>query len=170
MEYKIDDLSSSFEAKLTQTVNTNSISMRINGEEHVINLLRIGPDGIEFILDNSFHHAKILQSTTAQAKLLIDGQTVIVKKHSKLTEFLEKSLSFRSSGGGENNLTSQIPGRVVSILAKAGSSVKKGDALIILESMKMQVAIKAHKDGNVKEIRIKEGATVARQETVAVIE
>jgi biotin carboxyl carrier protein len=36
--------------------------------------------------------------------------------------------------------------------------------------MKMQVAVKAHKDGNVKEIRAKDGATIARHDVVAVIE
>jgi biotin carboxyl carrier protein len=55
-------------------------------------------------------------------------------------------------------------------LAKAGSSIKKGDAIVILESMKMQVAVKAHRDGNIKEIRTKEGSTVARYDTIAIIE
>ena len=73
-------------------------------------------------------------------------------------------------GGGINSLTSQIPGRVVSILAETGTPLKKGDAVVILESMKMQVAVKAHKDGNVKEIRAKDGATIARHDVVAVIE
>jgi biotin carboxyl carrier protein len=36
--------------------------------------------------------------------------------------------------------------------------------------MKMQVAIKAHKDGVVKEIRAKEGASIARHDLIAVIE
>jgi len=34
----------------------------------------------------------------------------------------------------------------------------------------MQVAIKAHKDGKIKEIRVKEGATVSRNDIVAIIE
>jgi biotin carboxyl carrier protein len=101
---------------------------------------------------------------------LIDGQVLTIKKHSRLTDVLEKSLSIASFGSGENNLTSQIPGRVVSILSKVGSSIKKGDAIVILESMKMQVAVKAHKDGLIKEIRTKEGSTVARYDVVAVIE
>jgi biotin carboxyl carrier protein len=51
-----------------------------------------------------------------------------------------------------------------------GNAVKKGDAVVILESMKMQVAVKAHKDGNLKEIRVKQGAAVARNDIVAIIE
>jgi biotin carboxyl carrier protein len=125
---------------------------------------------LEFILDHSFHHAKILNWGSSEIKTLIDGQVLTIKKHSRLTDVLEKSLSIASFGSGENNLTSQIPGRVVSILTKVGSSIKKGDAIVILESMKMQVAVKAHKDGLIKEIRAKEGSTVARHDVVAVIE
>jgi biotin carboxyl carrier protein len=48
--------------------------------------------------------------------------------------------------------------------------VKAGDSVIILESMKMQVAIKAHKDGTVRDIKVKKGTTVARNDVVAIIE
>jgi biotin carboxyl carrier protein len=58
----------------------------------------------------------------------------------------------------------------VTVLVKVGAEVKKGDSVVILESMKMQVAVKAHKDGLIKEIRTKEGSTVARYDVVAVIE
>ena len=170
MEFKVGDIAQSLEGEIISTLGNESILIKISGKEHILKLLKSGTNESEFILDHSFHHAKILQSSSSEIKISIDGQPLTIKKHSKLTEVLEKSLSLTSSGGGENILTSQIPGRVVSILAKLGASVKKGDALVILESMKMQVAVKAHKDGNVKEIRAKEGATVARHDVVAVIE
>jgi biotin carboxyl carrier protein len=93
-----------------------------------------------------------------------------INKHSKLSEILEKSLSKISQTAGVNNLTSQIPGRVVSVLGKQGDSVNKGDSIVVLESMKMQVAVKSHKDGKIKEIRVKQGNTVSRNDVIAVIE
>ncbi|HYZ50599.1 MAG TPA: acetyl-CoA carboxylase biotin carboxyl carrier protein subunit, partial [Nitrososphaeraceae archaeon] len=118
----------------------------------------------------SFHHAKILSSSSSETRMIIDGEPLTMKKHSKLAEILQKSMSSAGAGAAENNLTSQIPGRIVSIMAKPGSNVKKGDPVVVLESMKMQVAIKAHKDGIVKEIRTKEGASIARHDLIAVIE
>jgi biotin carboxyl carrier protein len=169
MEFKVGDLAQPIEGEIISTFGKESILIKINGKEHILKLLKSGTNESEFILDQSFHHAKILNSSSSEIKISIDGQPLTIKKHSKLTEVLEKSLSL-TTGGGENVLTSQIPGRVISILAKPGASVKKGDALVILESMKMQVAVKSHKDGNVKEIRAKEGAIVARHDVVAVIE
>jgi biotin carboxyl carrier protein len=135
-----------------------------------LRLLKTGTNEFEFMLDNTFHHAKILQSGSAEVKLVLDGQPLTVKKHSKLTEVLEKASALGGAGGGDRNLTSQIPGRVVNVAAKAGSEVKKGDVVVVLESMKMQVAVKAHKDGSLKEIKVKQGASVARNDVLAVIE
>jgi biotin carboxyl carrier protein len=39
-----------------------------------------------------------------------------------------------------------------------------------VESMKMQVAVKSHKDGKIKEIKVKQGNTVSRNDVIAVIE
>jgi biotin carboxyl carrier protein len=101
---------------------------------------------------------------------MVDGQPLTIKKHSKLTEVLEKASALGGTVGGDRNLASQIPGRVVNIPAKPGTEVKKGDVIVVLESMKMQVAVKAHRDGNLTEIKVKQGASVARHDVLAVIE
>ncbi|HEX2557823.1 MAG TPA: biotin/lipoyl-containing protein [Nitrososphaera sp.] len=170
MEFKVGDLVQLLQGEVLRTAENNSILVRIGGREHTLRLLKSGTNEFEFILDNTFHHAKVLQSGSAEVKLVVDGQPLTVKKHSKLTEVLEKASAMGGVGGGDRNLTSQIPGRVVTISAKAGTEVKKGDVIVVLESMKMQVAVKAHKDGNLKEIKVKQGASVARNDVLAVIE
>jgi biotin carboxyl carrier protein len=170
MEFKIGDLAHLLNAEFVHSLGNDSILIRIDGKDHVLRLLKSGSDEFEFMLDNTFHHVKVMSSSSAEAKLVVDGQPVNVKKHSKLTEVLEKSSGMAGSGGGDRNLTSQIPGRVVSLAAKPGTQVKKGDVVMVLESMKMQVAVKAHKDGSIKEIKVKQGASVARNDILAVIE
>ncbi len=170
MEFKVGELKEMLEGEVLRTTDKNSVLVRIAGKQHTLRLLKTGTNEFEFMLDNTFHHAKILQSASAEVKLMLDGQPLTVKKHSKLTEVLEKASALGGTGGGDRNLTSQIPGRVVNIAAKAGIVVKKGDVIVVLESMKMQVAVKAHKDGSLKEIKVKQGASVARNDVLAVIE
>ena len=170
MELKVPDLTEVLECQIVRTLSNGSIIIRIGKDEHNLILLKWENNEYEFILDNTFHYAKIIHSNSMETKVLIDGQPMTVKKHLRLTQILGKSLSMAELGGGINSLTSQIPGRVVSVLVEPGNAVKKGDSLVILESMKMQVAVKAHKDGNLKEIRVKQGAVVARNDTVAIIE
>jgi biotin carboxyl carrier protein len=170
MEFKVGDLAEMLDGEVLRTTDKNSVLVKIGGKQHTLRLLKTGTNEFEFMLDNTFHHAKILQSGSAEVKLIIDGQPLTVKKHSKLTEVLEKAAALGGAGGGDRNLTSQIPGRVVNVAAKAGTDVKKGDVIVVLESMKMQVAVKAHKDGTLKEIKVKQGASVARNDVLAVIE
>ena len=170
MEFKVDDLAGMLEGEVLRTTDNNSVLVRIGGKQHTLRLLKTGTNDFEFVLDNTFHQAKILQSGSAEVKIVLDGQPLTVKKHSKLTEVLEKASALSGTGRGDSNLASQIPGRVVNITAKPGTEVRKGDVIVVLESMKMQVAVKAHKDGNLKEIKVKQGASVARNDVLAVIE
>ena len=58
-------------------------------------------------------------------------------------------------------LTAPMPGKVVAVLAKRGQAVKKGEALLIMEAMKMEHTIAAPHDGVVDEILYAVGDQVA---------
>ncbi|MGB7662931.1 MAG: acetyl-CoA carboxylase biotin carboxyl carrier protein subunit [Nitrososphaeraceae archaeon] len=170
MEYKITPLEQPANAELLSTLGDSEAMVKINQRDYRLKVLKFSTNILEFMINNSYHYAKILSSSTSEVKLLIDGTEMKISKHSKLSEVLEKSLSKISMSTGVNSLTSQIPGRVVSVIGKQGDSVNKGDSIVVLESMKMQVAVKSHKDGIIKEIKVKQGNTVSRNDIIAVIE
>lgn len=170
MEFKIDNSDNILSGSINEYSGNGKMVATINGKEHSIKIVGLKNSILEFILDNTYKTAKILEFGSSHIKLLMNGEQIILKKHSKLTEILEKSMALGGSSSGKNKLLSQIPGRVVSIMVKAGDQIKKGDSIIVLESMKMQVAVKAHKDGQVRETKVKIGDTVSRNDVVAVIE
>jgi 3-methylcrotonyl-CoA carboxylase alpha subunit len=53
-----------------------------------------------------------------------------------------------------------MPGRIVRVMSRAGEAVKKGQALLILEAMKMEHTITAPADGVVKEVHFAAGEQV----------
>ena len=63
-----------------------------------------------------------------------------------------------------------IPGNVWKIIVAVDAVVKEGDALVILESMKMEVTIVASRVGKVREVRCVEGRPVSAGETLVIIE
>ena len=63
-----------------------------------------------------------------------------------------------------------ITGKIISVNVKPGDTVKEGDVLCILESMKMENPILAPVDGTVTEISISAGQVVEVGDLVAVIE
>jgi biotin carboxyl carrier protein len=170
MEFKIDNSDNILSGSINEYSGNGKVVATINGKEHSIKIVGLKNSILEFILDNSYRTAKILEFGSSHIKLLMNGEQIVLKKHSKLTEILEKSMALGGSSSGENKLLSQIPGRVVSIMVKAGDQIKKGDSIIVLESMKMQVAVKAHKDGQIRDTKVKIGDTVSRNDVVAVIE
>ena len=126
--------------------------------------------GIEFVLDQKYHKVKYLESGTSKMNLVVDGVPITLNLHANLDEIVYKNVGGGGPAGTELALKSQIPGKVISIALQEGASVKKGEAVCVLESMKMQVTVKAHKDGNIKSIKIKEGGTVAKNDVIAEIE
>ena len=59
-----------------------------------------------------------------------------------------------------------MPGLVVTILVEEGQSIKKGQVLLILESMKMQNELKSPRDGVIGRLRVKAGETVEQKQTL----
>jgi len=57
-------------------------------------------------------------------------------------------------------VSSPMPGTVIKIIIKAGDAVKSGDAVLILEAMKMENEIAAPKDGILDVVAVSKGAAV----------
>jgi acetyl-CoA carboxylase biotin carboxyl carrier protein len=65
---------------------------------------------------------------------------------------------------------SEVSGFIWKIETVLGQRVVKGDTLILVESMKMEIPVVAEADGVVVEIRVEEGAAINEGNTVAVLE
>ncbi|MCB0395549.1 MAG: acetyl-CoA carboxylase biotin carboxyl carrier protein subunit [Flavobacteriales bacterium] len=63
-----------------------------------------------------------------------------------------------------NEVKAPMPGKVLAIHVEDGSEVKEGDSLLVLEAMKMENVIKSPVDATVRQIRVKAGGTVEKNE------
>jgi biotin carboxyl carrier protein len=59
-----------------------------------------------------------------------------------------------------------MPGLVVAVPVSEGQDVKKGQVILILESMKMQNELKAPRDGVIQRIKVKAGESVEQKQTL----
>ena len=71
---------------------------------------------------------------------------------------------------GKQSITTEMPGKVVKILAQKGHEVKLNQGLIVVEAMKMENELKSPKNGKVIEINIREGEIVESGTILMVIE
>lgn len=83
----------------------------------------------------------------------------------------ESSESTPSAGINEANaVKAPLPGVITDIKVNVGDAVKKGDAVIVLEAMKMANNLEAEKDGKVTAICVKTGESVMEDTPLVVIE
>ena len=86
----------------------------------------------------------------------------------RVTEPSAEELHHGAHAGGE--LRAPMPGSVLLVPRKVGDAVKAGEPVVVLESMKMELALNAPADGTVTELSVKVGDKVGRDEIVAVVE
>ena len=87
-----------------------------------------------------------------------------------ITEVEGKSVKNAKSavaGATENDIVASLPGAVHKILVSVGDHVKKGQAIVVLEAMKMEIEVKAPKDGIIGSIEVSKGQSVANNQVVA---
>jgi acetyl-CoA/propionyl-CoA carboxylase, biotin carboxylase, biotin carboxyl carrier protein len=74
-----------------------------------------------------------------------------------------------SPGGGADELVSPLQGNVWKIPVEPGQKVEEGQIVTIIEAMKMENEIMAHKSGTIAELAIKEGEPISAGALIAVI-
>ncbi|MBK6942355.1 MAG: biotin/lipoyl-binding protein [Planctomycetes bacterium] len=68
----------------------------------------------------------------------------------------------KHGASGNDALVATMHGQVVKVNVKAGDTVKRGDALVVLEAMKMEMRLSAPHDGVVRAVHCREGEVVER--------
>lgn len=88
-----------------------------------------------------------------QTWVFLDGHTFVVEP--------PRSSSGRTAASdAAASLASPMPATVTSVKVAVGDLVKAGDVLVVLEAMKMELPIRAPRDGRVKAIASREGELV----------
>lgn len=123
---------------------------------------------------------EILRAEDGKLDLLIDGKRVTARVSSENTKrwvtvngqtfVLTKSSGARRSGhGGQHaagELIAPMPGQVRAVNVSEGDVVTKGQTLLVLEAMKMEIRIHALQDGTVKKLFVKQGQTIEREQVL----
>jgi 3-methylcrotonyl-CoA carboxylase alpha subunit len=84
--------------------------------------------------------------------IFVEGRTFVIEETARNRE--------RGTGNDDLSLSAPMPATVSSIKAKPGEQVARGDVLVMLEAMKMELPIKAPRDGRVKIVACREGELV----------
>jgi biotin carboxyl carrier protein len=113
---------------------------------------------------------RLVHLSSADAKgglrATLDGWPVNM---SVMDELRAEAMQGLGAGAGTGNLTADIPGLVIDIRVAPGQAVLKGEALIVVEAMKMQNELTAGVTGTVERIAVAVGQSVNPGDILAVI-
>ncbi len=124
----------------------------------------VSKDGFSMILESQgvrFNAAVGSPGRDGECMVMARGREGVISEAGK---------KMKKAGALAGGLTSPMPGKIFKVLKEKGSDVKKGDAILILEAMKMEHSIRADKDGVVKNIFYQVGQLVQGGVVLAEVE
>ena len=135
-----------------ETVGTTR-HIRINDRTHAVTATSHKRETVSFAANGHAETARVLTHGNTITILFADTRHTL--------RLVDPFLFEGDADSNDGRLTAMMPGRVVKVMARAGDSVKKGQALIIMEAMKMEHTIVSPRDGVVERVAFKENDLVA---------
>lgn len=163
--------------KYVATVNEKSFTIEINddntllvdGQSYPVDFLNINREVFTLLIGNHSYEAYLQPGDGNQWQVLLRGTLYEVS----VEDEREKRLRVAAGGGaahsGEFSLKAPMPGLVVAVPVTEGQAVKKGDNLVILESMKMQNELKSPRAGTVTRINVSAGQSVEQNQVMVTL-
>lgn len=140
--------------------------VNVNGKLYEVDFESVsGQPVYSLILDGKSHESYIARGDE-NWQVLLRGRLYPIT----VEDEREKRLRAAAGGGvaesGEFILKAPMPGLVVAVPVSEGQQIKKGQVILILESMKMQNELKAPRDGTVQRVKVKAGESVEQKQTL----
>ena len=131
---------------------------------------------VDFVKINAYQYHFLFNGKSYSVdvvKLNAEDKTIVLKINSvkfnlqlkdKYDELLHNLGLDNLASKKVNDIKAPMPGMVLNILVKEGDEVKKGDALLVLEAMKMENILKSPTDGIIKRIAAVKGTAVEKNQ------
>ncbi|MBE0683314.1 MAG: biotin/lipoyl-binding protein [Anaerolineales bacterium] len=151
----------------TQTIEINpsgdNYAVTLDGKTVSVQVLRADAKRgrMDLLIDGQRVSAHV-SSDLAKRWVTVDGRTSMLTK----TSGAKQGVRHDYAGG----LIAPMPGQVRSVSVGVGDVVKKGQTLLTMEAMKMEIRIQALKDGVVKAMYVSQGQTVEREQILIEME
>jgi biotin carboxyl carrier protein len=142
-----------------------------------VQTVRLERDGevVRITIADRAYEVRVLHSRAGELTLTVDGVThTALSAQDGSTHFVaidgevfelkkpEARRARRMQHHGEDNLTASMPGQITRVLIGEGDAVQRGQPLIVLEAMKMEIKIAAPHDGRVVKVLVQPGQVVDR--------
>lgn len=143
--------------------------IKVNGREYNVELREDERYGIHVLWKNRRYPVEIVRTKQNRYEILFNdiGHTFSVETPISMQR--RKLLGTGSGKSGTVIVKAPMPGKIIDVLVRDNAVVMKGEALLILEAMKMQNEIQSVVNGTVIRIGVKAGQNVMKDDILAEI-
>ena len=153
---------SSQQGRFAVDVETEGAGFRVvvNGEVYLLNLKKgEEPNSVVVEVGGKPVSVALIEAGGRRVELLMDGERLVYQRPTATPDTHVQTVPEPPAG---DLATAPMPGKVIAALVRQGEKVRAGDPLVILESMKMEMAVRSARDAEVDEILVSEGQSVKR--------
>lgn len=152
------------------TKSGERVSAKIDGREYAIEASEPEPNVYLLKHNGRIHEFYVSPLAEKGGPYLVSSDIDRFEIRLSDTKHLRGAVGSAGSTDGIAEIKTMMPGKVVRLILSVGDRVETGDAVLVVEAMKMQNDLKSPKEGTVKDVRVKEGDTVSAGDILAVIE
>jgi biotin carboxyl carrier protein len=152
-------------------LNGEQVSIKINGNTHLFYIGSSLPNMFSLSFSNNSGQQQSYRFYTAEDENHIfvncEGDCIVFDK------VKEEEKSFDTNGtesGDKQVVLPPMPGSIVKVMVNKGQKVSEGDALIIVEAMKMETTLYASINGKVSQVNAQPGEQVDADKVLIVVE
>ena len=134
--------------------------------EEGIDIIEVKEGIFHIIKDNKSYNAEVLKANLEEKSFVIrvNGNKYTVQIKDKYDHLLKELGLETLTVSKVKDIKAPMPGLVVDVRHNEGDSVQKGDALVVLQAMKMENILKSPTDAVIKKIHIKKGDAIEKNQ------
>jgi biotin carboxyl carrier protein len=145
-------------------------TVAVDGRTYPVDFLNLNREVYTLLIGGQSYEAHLQPGEGDTWQVLLRGMLYAVRVEDEREKRLRAAGGAHGPGGsGEFNLKAPMPGLVVAVPVAEGQAVRKGENLIILESMKMQNELKSPREGTVARVKVKPGDGVEQNQILVTI-
>jgi 3-methylcrotonyl-CoA carboxylase alpha subunit len=121
------------------------------------------PVKLEFVVDDKRELVEVGDAPVEGTAIRLSSGAIAVMEHGEafVVQLYDPFAAADAAGAATDRIVTPMPGKVVQLLVKAGDKVRRGQALAVLEAMKMEHTLSAPADETVESVGVSAGDQVA---------
>jgi biotin carboxyl carrier protein len=141
----------------------------VNGEERHVDLKQMGSAAIYSLLLDHQSFEAVVEKRGNDYQVLMFGALYDISVLDERALRIAAARQEQGGPSGETSLKAPMPGLIVKVPVEVGQEVKRGQTLVILESMKMENELKSPRDGVVQRVDVQAGQSVEQNALLVVV-